>query len=330
MASPSMTIVIPSYERCEPLRRLLQGLADQLTRSDSVRTDLDVVVVLDGTSDGSDQMLAQLDFPARIAVKKQAHRGLAAARNAGLDSASGRIVWFLDDDLVPCEGLIARHRGAHRLEEPEVVVGAAPIPPDLPVAPDVRQIWGQHYARMEVGPIERFEQVTFANTSCPAYLLQKLGGFDERFIEYGFEDRELGVRLLEDGARIRFDPEAIAWHHPVGIDFEHIRARSRVEGRNMARFARIHPSIADRLFATEAFGHSMRFLGKVGLRSPRSLAAASSMVALGARTTTRMVGERGSVRLRGLSRAIAFAAGIADLDDGRDLLPRLVGRPTPP
>ena len=73
-------------------------------------TDLQIVVVLDGSTDGSEQALADATWSVPVHAHWQPNRGLAAARNVGLQAANGGIVWFLDDDVVPSPGLLERHR----------------------------------------------------------------------------------------------------------------------------------------------------------------------------------------------------------------------------
>src|SRR3954471_11642005 len=108
-APPSLTIVIPTYERRAPLERLLAGLAPQLA---GLRGRVDVLVVVDGSHDGSAELVAELDYPVALAAVTQPNAGLAAARNRGLADAAGDVVWFLDDDMVPGDRLAHRRRRA--------------------------------------------------------------------------------------------------------------------------------------------------------------------------------------------------------------------------
>ena len=321
-----MTVVIPSHQRREQLERLLGVLAVQLAESESLRTGFDAVVVLDGSTDGSCELLRRLTFPVPLTVRAQSHQGLATARNTGLMTATGEIVWFLDDDMVPTTGLIARHRRAHQGCRREVVVGPTPIAPGVSVPDEVRVVYDDLYHALgDDQLIERFDYVTFANASGRTSVFRALGGFDERFAGYGYEDLELAIRLLESGVSIRFDSDAIAWHHSPGVDSDLVRRRSRQLGRNSVKVARAHPSTVDQLFGTRASWRGMRLLGTLRLTSPRSLSAVSEVAAVGARLAGQMVGQRRAGKLRRFASAASYATGVADEDVQRRFLPRLLG-----
>lgn len=320
MAGLSMTVLIPSHQRREMLRRLLNAVEEELAGSAALQTDLDVVVVLDGSTDGSYELLRGLDMPVPLRAVWQPHRGLAAARNLGLQCATGELVLFLDDDLLPLANLIARHRDAHRAWTPEVVIG-----PVIGVADGLPEEVHREYVFVHnerEGRIERFDQVQFVNASGPVSVFREVGGFDEGFRGWGFEDFELGARLLERGVTIRVDADAMALHKPAGIDFQLLRSRHRELGQNAVRLAIAHPWTVERLFVAH---RSNRLLGALHIRSPRSLSAASSAVALAAKLTGPLVRYQGVEKLRDLALACAYAAGVAEQDAQDSFLPLMLG-----
>ena len=90
--SPTLTVVVATYQRREPLLRLLRGLEAQLAADPGLRDGLDVVVVVDGSNDGTVEALEALSFPVPLKVVWQTNHGRAAARNVGLSLADGEIV----------------------------------------------------------------------------------------------------------------------------------------------------------------------------------------------------------------------------------------------
>ena len=110
LAMRTMSIAISSFQRREPLVRLMRNLRNELLASPDLSIGLEIVVILDGSTDGSEEAVRALEMPVRVGCHWQENRGLAAARNAGLAASKGEIIWFLDDDLVPGEGVIRRHR----------------------------------------------------------------------------------------------------------------------------------------------------------------------------------------------------------------------------
>ncbi|MCL5776862.1 glycosyltransferase family 2 protein [Limibaculum sp. FT325] len=94
MNSPFFSIIIPSYNRLPLLRECLESVRAQTFR------DFELIVVDDGSTDGTFEFLASEVPRARIA--RQANAGPSAARNSGASIASGRYLAFLDcDDLWP-------------------------------------------------------------------------------------------------------------------------------------------------------------------------------------------------------------------------------------
>jgi Glycosyl transferase family 2 len=86
-----ISVVLPTRNRATRLRRAIGSVVAQSYGK------WELVVVDDGSDDDTSAVLEQLRDP-RIIVLHQDHRGLAAARNAGIDKASGDYVVYLDDD----------------------------------------------------------------------------------------------------------------------------------------------------------------------------------------------------------------------------------------
>src|SRR5262245_25867711 len=95
LAAPDLSIVVPTYNRRAGIERFLRALEEQTFPA----TRFEVVVVDDGSTDGTDAALAAMQTPYRLRVLHQENAGPAAARNAGLREAQGRLIVFLDDDV---------------------------------------------------------------------------------------------------------------------------------------------------------------------------------------------------------------------------------------
>ncbi|WP_187368762.1 glycosyltransferase family 2 protein [Baekduia soli] len=329
MALASLTVAVASHQRREALLRLLRGLDEQLAADAALRAGVRIVVVLDGSTDGSREAVEAAAWTVPVEVLWQPNRGLAAARNAGLRAAGDGLVWFLDDDLVLPPGVVARHRGAHDPARPAVVVGPCRIPPETAAPAALRAWWDEFYATLDrTGTIDRFDRFTVANASAPARLIAGAGGFDERFTAYGLEDYELAVRLLSHEVPLRFEPEAFVWHPDVPPMSLLIRRQEDI-GRNTALLAHLHPGTADLLVPPGAVPRSRHVLRRLRLRSPRSLRT-TSRIAMLAWRLLRPLGPRASRPFEHLARAAAHAAGVAAGDPGGHLLDRLLGYPPRP
>jgi GT2 family glycosyltransferase len=319
-----MTVVVSSYQRREPLLRMLRGLDRQLAASEELRQDLAVLVVLDGSTDGSREAIETNAWTVPVRVLWQPNRGLAAARNVGLAAAAGGIVWFLDDDLVPAPGLVERHRRAHRPDSPAVVVGACRMPSNIGAPAALVRWWHRFYEELEATPaIDRFDRFTSANTSAPASLLTAVGGFDEGFVDAGAEDYELAVRLLAAGTPLRFDAGALAWHHGI-LSMSATVARERSAGLNQAHLVHLHPEMVDSVFPIRRISAPMRLLRQLRLCRPRFLMALS-WIALGIHRVSQGIHPPLARWAEGFSRGTARAAGVAKGDPGGTLLDRFLG-----
>jgi GT2 family glycosyltransferase len=323
VALERMTIAIASYQRRDAVLRLLQVLDDQVSAEPGLGEDLEVVVVLDGSDDGSQEAIEARTWRTAVRVHWQPNRGLAATRNVGLAAAGGGLVWFLDDDLIPSDGCLGRHRRAHAGSEPHINVGPCKIPPGSGASPALLEWWDKFFLELEGGGgITRFDLFTTANASGPAHLFTDVGGFDESFVAYGLEDYELAVRLLGAGTPLRFDARAVAWHPDVPT-FAVFVGRQRSIGYNAARLAHLHPKTVDLLFPLGEVTPPRDLLRIARLRSPRSLMAASSF-ASGVHRLAAPVHRSLARPWEHLARTAAHAAGVAEADPDGVLLDRLL------
>lgn len=91
---PKVSVVIPTFNRAHVLRRSIASVLDQ------TYVDLELIVVDDGSSDGTD-VLVQGIFDSRLRyIKQPKNRGVSAARNRGIAEARGEWLAFLDSDDV--------------------------------------------------------------------------------------------------------------------------------------------------------------------------------------------------------------------------------------
>lgn len=212
--APSLSIVLPTYNRRARLERVLRSLARQ-----SVAPDFfEVIVVSDGASDGTNEMLTQLaagGLPYPLRPVFQENQGVAVARNQGIAGARADFILFIDDDVIPAPQLIAEHWKLLAQDGQGVVLGPMLTPPDVRLEPWVR--WEQRmlekqYESMIQGrwaPTAR--QFYTGNTSLARCHLVAAGGFDPAFRRA--EDVELAYRLKDRGLHFVFNPRAVGYHY---------------------------------------------------------------------------------------------------------------------
>lgn len=94
MSAPAVSVVVPTHDRAATLPRLLATVLRQSW------TDLELIVVDDGSSDETSAVLAACTDPRLRTVRHERPRGVASARNSGTQVARGRYVAWCDDDDV--------------------------------------------------------------------------------------------------------------------------------------------------------------------------------------------------------------------------------------
>ncbi len=207
-----VSIVIPTYNRLERLKLVLSALESQTYPLE----DIEVLVVSDGASDGTDDFLRGFNPSYQFRPIFQANQGVAVARNHGVEMAQGEMLLFIDDDVIPTPQLVAEHiRLYEEYGDYVVVIGPMMTPPDFVMSPWVR--WEQdklarQYQDMLAGkwqPTAR--QFYTGNTSLSRRRLLESGGFDPNFKRA--EDVELAYRLAERGSLFLFNPEAVGYHY---------------------------------------------------------------------------------------------------------------------
>lgn len=211
----AVTVVVPTYQRRERVVALVQSLDAQATSR-----RVDVVVVVDGSTDGTGAALRTLRTRVPLTVIEQANAGRSSACNAGAARAGGDVLVFLDDDMVASPGLVDAHVAC--LADGELSVGDVPMHPDSPpsVLTPGLDAWAAGRRERLTAPGARLELGDFltGNMAIRRTHWESLGGFDEAFTAggtFGNEDIDLGVRAVERGLRLRFSPDAVAWQHYV-------------------------------------------------------------------------------------------------------------------
>jgi glycosyltransferase involved in cell wall biosynthesis len=237
---PTISVIIPTYNRVFNLKRTL----DALSLQSCPFCDFEVIVISDGCTDETSSALRSYDGPCTLHLIEQGNEGVAAARNHGAEYAKARVLLFIDDDVEPMPSLVEGHARAHQGKRHQVVIGPYPSAAqfDLDFAGlESRAWWDQIFNSMSSpGHRFRFTDLVGGNFSIDADLFKRVGRFDPTFSCH--EDSELGIRLIKSDADFTFAPEASACHHEdrsVSRSFN----RKREEGKTDVRIARLYPEL---------------------------------------------------------------------------------------
>jgi GT2 family glycosyltransferase len=251
-ATRRLSVVVPTFDRREELRATLSALASQTLAS----SDYEIVVVVDGSTDGTTEMLTELRLACPLIVAVQPKRGgRAAACNEGARRARGAVLVLLDDDITASARLLEEHATYVGDHPRHAVVGAAPISltDDSPaVVRLVGEKMNAHLAHL-AQPGYRFRERDFysGNFAIDRSLFFEAGGFDEDFTLYGNEDCELARRLLLRGVPIIYHAAALG-HQRYAKTFAQLARDTYEKGRTRVLLSRKHPAIASALGVTAA------------------------------------------------------------------------------
>ncbi len=232
-------MVVPTYNRREIVLRSLEALFSQ----DFPSSKFEIIVVVDGSSDGTTAALRGLTPACRFCVIEQDNRGPGAARNAGFRAAKANLVLFIDDDMQCDPELLSAHLRAHQRLGPVAAFGALFPSPDskanLALECFKREVGAFHLRHLMDSTAKwKVTECVFSNSSIPREVLLKVDGFDERFRMR--EDLELGIRLRENGVRMEYVEDAVAYQYYDKTTAD-LLADARAFGTADAMFARKHP-----------------------------------------------------------------------------------------
>jgi GT2 family glycosyltransferase len=266
----AVSVIVPTYERRDSVLRLCTALAAQTEPA----SEFELLVTVDGSTDGTPEALANITVPYALRTLWQDNRGRGAAINAGLHAATGDLVILLDDDMEPLPSFVTAHRRAHAAAARHGVMGAVPIPLDERSSASARYIaarFNGHLRNLERKDYaRRLTDFYSGNFSIPREALLQVGGFDEDFRLYGNEDLELSFRLAKAGIAIAYEPGALALQHH-DKSFAALARDSIAEGRTAVLFADKHPEAFDdlKLGTFEQGPRSLRFLRNALLAASR-------------------------------------------------------------
>ncbi|TSC62459.1 MAG: glycosyl transferase family protein [Parcubacteria group bacterium Gr01-1014_106] len=257
----TLTVIIPARNGAGTLPRVLRSLHQQLRPSDGC------IVVDDGSTDDTALIVARerAAFSCHLQLIQQAHRGAAAARNAGIAAATTELIVFLGADILPHPACIERHRSVHQrfLEASVGCVGFVTWDPQLPPTP--LMVWLEHG-----GPENAYGQIAGqtwvdvaqycygANISFKRQFVATVGGFNEQeFCTYGWEDCDFGIRLADHGGRLFYEPTARAYHAHA-YSFPAWESRQIAAGKSFVNLVRLH----SKRHALPASAHGWRYAAR--------------------------------------------------------------------
>ncbi|MCK4257800.1 MAG: glycosyltransferase [Halanaerobiales bacterium] len=233
---PKASVIIPTFNRKDILKKTLLAITNQSI----AHVDYEVILVDDGSTDGTDKMVQAIKANQLIRYIYQPNSGRAIARNNGIHHAKGEIIIFIDSDIVVNHIFVESHLKEHKNHKNTIVNGV------------VINTSNFEDPTSEEHKITDYSRASFAtgNSSVRKEFLLKAGLFDEEFNQYGWEDLELGHRLLDLGLQKIKVIDAIGYHYnpPVSLDYlPQMLKKEKERGKMALLFYAKNPTIRTRL-----------------------------------------------------------------------------------
>jgi len=258
---PAVSIIVPTWNRRAEVARAVSSVLAQ------TYADFELIVVDDGSSDGTTESLAGLDDRLRCVYAE--HAGVSAARNRGIRLSGGELVAFLDSDnewlpdhLAVLVEVLRRHPEA-------VLVSTSPYlrirGRDAPERAVVKDALPLALAENWIGYV--------SGIAVRRSVLQTTGGFDERL--EAMEDAELWIRMATQGPFAFLRRRTFLRHETAGSlsvsageaglyarESEVLAARAALEIERLPRPAREREMLAERAAGRMQWAFALEALGR--------------------------------------------------------------------
>jgi O-antigen biosynthesis protein len=204
----SISVIIPNYNGQELLKKNLPKVFEAVG-------DAEVIIIDDASTDGSLKVLDGFKSKIKI-IKSDKNLGFSLSVNKGVSVARGEIVVLLNTDVAPektfLEPLIAHFKNSDvfavgcmdkSIEDGKIILRGRGVGE-----------WKKGFLVHSRGEINRTNTL-WVNGGSGAFrkdIWQRLGGFDELYSPFYWEDIDLSYRALKSGYKIVFEPKSIVVH----------------------------------------------------------------------------------------------------------------------
>ncbi|MEO8590127.1 MAG: glycosyltransferase family A protein [Flavobacteriales bacterium] len=197
-----ISVVIPCYNVEDYIRPCLESVLGQ------THQDLEVICVDDGSTDGTQRIIEEVRSanPARLSVIQQTNRGAAAARNKGLQHATGEYLQLMDaDDLLDPRKIAHQVELTATLDKPDIIAGSYTIQ-----NADGSIMRHHIYDKPGLDVWFNLMHADLGNTVSNLWKRSSVigaGAWNEE--QYSSQEYDLMFRMLRNGARAEFDPVSL-------------------------------------------------------------------------------------------------------------------------
>jgi|GEM_PF-1388880 len=223
MVHPEISIVVSCYDKRDTIGHCVASLLKQDMNS------FEVIVVDDGSTDGSLRTLEALRSHDALKIISQKHKGISATKNRGFAVSRGSILLFIDGDCVLEKGSLMELVRSFGEEAIGCIGGELrAMNPSSLIAKAVEHMQNEVERKWPFG----------ANVAYRRTVLERAGPFDERMV--AGEDAELYLRTMKLGYKSKINRKVIAWTKNPDSPISFFRQRVKW-GRGFCQLTERHP-----------------------------------------------------------------------------------------
>ena len=237
---PRVSVIISAYNAENTIEDLMRSLAKQSFSKENS----EIIVVNDCSTDATLKILKRLlkqDIHFTI-YSHEKNKGLSAARNTGINNSSGKILIFLDSDMIVKENFIDNHVNYHNNRHVIGVVGGIIPGENLKIDKYQKYLYKARRGAKKFSPKSSipYNVFLFNNTSIKREVIENCGIFDENIRVYGGEDTEFSYRISQKY------PDRLFCSFSLRVTHNHYRDFKSAL-KNLKRFAKLNiPYIIDK------------------------------------------------------------------------------------
>lgn len=227
-----VSVVIPTYNRKYVLEKCLEALFNQ----NYAKHKYEIILIDDGSTDGTEKMIKLLSSSCQLRyIRNEKRLGQSISRNKGVKIAEGRYIIFVDSDIIVVPEFVQEHLNSHKQQEDVIVNG------ELIYISTLHEVGRRKKSFRDIS----FSPFDTANVSVKRECINKVGGFDEGLLPYGWQDIELGYRLKKMGLKRKKNKKALGYHFRGGEDtfnVDFLKEKELMRGMSGALYFKKHPS----------------------------------------------------------------------------------------
>ncbi len=192
-----ISVIIPTYNRDKYLFQALTSL----TKQSLPASEFEVVVVDDGSTDNTENVIFDFVSDFEIIFSRQSHRGVSQARNFGINDSHGYILVFFDDDAIAASSWLENIKRI--MESENIITGSVE-----PIHNNIWKYFAPHYHQADKP--QESSVLLEGNCAIKRYVFESIGQFDAN-LDYGHEGKEF-IHRASRFFKIMYYPEMVIYH----------------------------------------------------------------------------------------------------------------------